>query len=241
MPLDITATLGVPGSASTWVFNVVRELRLSNRGSKTFESFYSDMVDRAWTVFRDHRHLERIVVWKLHEPDASWAAFLAHMDVKLVISIRDPRDSMLSLMERFGETKRGAFDRVSLAFSRIVDCLDHAYAGLRYEDRFFDAPGTVTELARHLHLSLDPAERDRIFATYQTATVKQFGQALADLPGERARRLGNTHYDEVTQIHRTHIGDQRIGKWRDQFDAEDRKRLNAQFRTVLDAFGYDRD
>ncbi len=231
----------MPGSASTWVFNVAREVLLRQAGARVVESFYSDALDRAWPVFREQGHLDRIVVWKLHEPDADWPAFLREARVKLVLSIRDPRDAMLSLMERFGETGEAAFARVNVAFTRVLESLAYPHIGLRYEDRFFEQPDTVAQVARYLGVPIDGADGERIFATYRTARVNAFAGDLDALPGDRRRGQGSAQYDEVTQIHRRHIGDQRVGKWRDQFNAEERRRLTGRFRPFLDMFGYDRD
>ncbi len=241
MPLDVTATLGVPGSASTWVFNVARELRWLHHGSTPVESFYSDAVGRARQVFLDNRDLDRTVVLKLHEPDDGWRRFLSDVPAKLVLSIRDPRDAMLSLMERFGEAREIAFDRVSIAMLRIAESLGRPHLRLRYEDRFFDQAQTVAAIARHLGVDLDDSGRDRIFEAYQTERVRHLGQTLGALPPGRRKMVGTTRYDEVTQIHDRHIGDQRTGKWKDQFDAAERRRLSLGFRPFLDMFDYERD
>ncbi len=100
----------------------------------------------------------------------------------------------------------------------------------------------VRVLAQYLGHSVDEAEQTRIFETYATERVRQFGLALDTLPPHRVKTIGNsTSYDEVTQIHRTPIGDQRIGKWRDQFDAKQRKIVNARFAHYLQVFGYEKD
>jgi hypothetical protein len=241
MPLRVTATLGLPGSASTWTFNVVRELRLLENSPTQVESFYSDSVERAWPVIREHQHLNRSLVWKLHVPDGLWREFLSANRIPVVLSIRDPRDAMLSIMARFGETKQSAFERIALALQRIQESLRYDHVQLRYEDGFFAQPETVAALATYLGVPITQAEQARIFAAYRTERVKHLAQSLDTLPESRVRRIDTMQYDEVTQIHHVHIGDQRIGKWRERFTADERHELTASFRPFLETFGYDVD
>ena len=152
MTIDVTATLGVPGSASTWAFNVVRELKLLRQSGEAVESFYCDAVERVWPVLRDHSHLKRALIWKLHEPTESWTGFLAENKVTLILSVRDPRDAMLSLMERFGETRAHVFDRISLAFKAVTESLNYEHLILRYEDRFFEDLQAVDAVASRVRV-----------------------------------------------------------------------------------------
>jgi hypothetical protein len=241
MTIDVTLTFGIPGSASTWVFNVVRELRMLQHDGRPVESFYSDWVAKVQQVLQDNQQMDRFLIWKLHEPDQHWRRFLSESRLPLILSLRDPRDAMLSLMERFGEAADHALDRVSVALERVIESVEFDHVALRYEDGFFERASTVRDLAVYLGVAMTDAQQARIFTAYQTASVKQFAEQIDTLPAARVRRVDTLHYDDVTQIHRRHIGNQRVGKWRDQFDADERKLLNARFRPFLDAFGYDRD
>jgi len=62
------------------------------------------------------------------------------------------------------------------------------------------------------------------------------------VPGLPAERLKGDPtadlYDEVTQIHRGHIGDGSVGKWRHQLTAEQQEALTAHFAPFLAKFGY---
>ena len=64
----------------------------------------------------------------------------------------------------------------------------------------------------------------------------------AELPAARLRRtVDRTCFDDVTQIHRGHIGDQRIGKQRQHFDATEQAAINKRLAPYLRAFHYDLD
>ena len=233
----VTATIGVYGSASTWVFNVVRELAIAQHGADKVHAIFSDTLQK---VLEDPQARDRHLVWKLHRPDKGWPLFAALTRARVILTVRDPRDAMLSMMQRFGSEMDAACAAVLQALRGIAENSASPHFGLRYESRFFDRPETVRDLACYLGLSVAEAEQRRIFETYRTERVRQFGLAIDTLPPERVKPVGDvSRYDVVTQIHHAHIGDQRIGKWRDQFDAEQRRIVNARFAPYLRAFGYE--
>ena len=241
MPLTITATLGVPGSASTWVFNVVRELQMIQFGAKRVHSFFNESIEQVWHFLIEHPNMDRALVWKLHEANDSWLRFLTENKIGLLLSVRDPRDAMLSLMERFGESYDGAFIRVNESLQRVTDGAGFHHMWLRYEDRFFDQTETVAAIAKHLGVVMPEGEQDRIFYAYQTTAVREFAEQIGRFPSSRFKAVETMRYDEVTQIHQTHIGDQKIGKWRDRFSMEERHRLTSLFEPFLHSMGYDLD
>jgi len=233
----ITATLGLPGSASTWVFNVARELVIAQHGANAVHSVFSDQVQ---PVLEDAHAQQRYIVWKLHQPEPNWQSFARQMQAKIILSLRDPRDAMLSLMRRFNYDVAEACGTMRRSLRSIEELAKDGHPVLRYEDRFFERPVTVGAIAGHIGVALGDAERARIFATYETETVRQFGRRLDSLPPERIKTIeGSTRYDAVTQIHGGHIGDQRIGKWREEFDHTQRRTVTALLSPWLQTLGYD--
>ena len=241
MPLAVTATLGVPGSASTWVFNVVRELQMIQFGPKRVHSFFNRSVEKIWDFLIQHPHADVALVWKLHEANRFWSQFLIENKIGLLLSVRDPRDAMLSLMERFGESYDGALHRVSDSMQSITNAVNYEHMWLRYEDRFFDRTETVAAIAEYLGVVMPEGEQERIFSTYQTIAIRSFAEHIENLLPSRLKGDEATRYDETTQIHRTHIGDQKIGKWRDRFSMDERHRLTSHFEPFLSSMGYDLD
>ncbi len=233
----VTATLGVYGSASTWVFNVLRELRIAQFGADRVHATFSASVQQ---VLEDPKARDRHIVWKLHRADESWHTFAALAQARIVLTIRDPRDAMLSIMQRFGVGLNEACGQIVHALKRVAENTAEGHLGLRYEDGFFDKPETVRALAQYLGCAVSEADQARIFAAYTSENIKQFSRALDTLPASRLKSIGDwTCFDEVTQIHRAHIGDQRVGKWRDQFDAGQQAAINTRLAPYLRAFGYD--
>jgi hypothetical protein len=233
----VTATLGVYGSASTWVFNVLRELSLVHYGAERVHAVFSDSVPQ---VLQDPKARDRHIVWKLHRADACWQTFAALAGARMVLTIRDPRDAMASIMQRFGVGLNAACADVVHTMMRVAENAADGHATLRYENRFFERPETVGALADYFGCTVSEAEQTRIFEAYTSERVKQFSQALDTLPAARLKAIGDwTRYDDVTQIHRTHIGDQRVGKWREYFDAAQQAAINTRLAPYLRAFQYD--
>jgi hypothetical protein len=142
------------------------------------------------------------------------------------------------MMQRFGVTFDLATLAIARAMARVAEAVPAGYPGLRYEDRFFDRPETVAALAQYIGVKLQPTELARIFDTYTTEHMSQFAASLNTLPPERIKSGPQTTYDDVTQIHRTHIGDQRVGKWREAFDGAQHKIVSERFAPYLRAFNY---
>jgi len=237
-PPLLTLTLGLRGSASTWAYNVARELLAASCGEAQvvacFANAPADLLGEA-------RALGRRVVCKTH--GFAGLDVLAHLaQARLVATVRDPRDAVVSLVERFGSPLDAAVRGVAQTCQYAAWCGAVGQLVLRYEDRFFDEPEAVARVARHLGLPPDPAAEARIFAAWRTEQVRAFAQSVATLPPERVVSDGRVYlYDRLTQVHRTHIGDGRVGKWRERLDATARADLTRLFAPFLDRFGYPRD
>jgi hypothetical protein len=87
-------------------------------------------------------------------------------------------------------------------------------------------------------LTPKPATILDIFNRYRTESVRSFGENLAALPPGRVVATPVSKLDSVTQIHATHIGDARTGKWRDLPPAT-QAAITTHFAPFLRRFGYD--
>ncbi len=235
-PPRVVVTQGLYGSASTWVFNVARELYLAAFGAGGVLALYSDSLAKVLT----HPELPgRRVVWKMHRGEAEIGGFVELAGPAVLLSVRDPRDAALSLVERFKVAPPAALAAIDACCSRLMPWAERGYPVLRYEDGFFAQPETVAAIAAHLRLNVDAAAQQRIFAAYESEAVRATAAAVASLPAERLEGDAATDlYDRVTQIHRNHIGDRRVGKWRSRIAPDDQARLSEHFAPFLHRFGY---
>lgn len=232
----VIMTIGLYSSASTWVFNVLRELMVAKHGEARVLAIYSDGVAK---VLADQQALGRYIVWKMHFGEPAWEVFAQLADPTILLTLRDPRDAVLSLVNRFNTSVPMAAKAVGMSCNRFLQCAEAGHPILRYEDGFFQNPGTIRMIAEYIGVTVDEAAMERISDRFSTESVRAFAEQVPGLPAERVKgNLTGDLYDEVTQIHRGHIGDGSIGKWRHQLSEEQQTAITDHFAPILTRFGY---
>ena len=231
----LAITLGLYGSASTWVFNVVREILNAAYGPSRVCAYYADAIA---LIFQDGAIPGRFVVVKMHVGDASLPGFVHLAQPLVLLSVRDPRDAVVSLMERFGQDFDKAASRVVQSAQRIYPFAAAGHPFLRYEDNFFARPETLGAIAARLGVTLPAATGNAIFTRYETASVRDFAADVGKLPAERLDGGADDLFDRVTHIHRHHIGDGLCGKWRERLSAAQSDAITAALGDFITNFGY---
>jgi hypothetical protein len=230
-PPRLVATIGMHASASTWVFNVVREALIATVGASQVVSLYAD--ERAQVPDAAGRSM----VIKSHHGSAELDAWLADSGARVFLSVRDPRDACISMCQRFQSSLDHTVRWIARDCNRLLRLAPQGHPVLRYEDRFFEQKDVAKRLAATLGLHPGPAVIDAIFDRYRTASVRAFAGSLQQLPSDRLTTVAGFAMDRVTQILGPHIGDTQSGKWRNlpmQLQTE----LARIFRPFLDRFGY---
>jgi hypothetical protein len=199
--------LGLYASASTWVFNAIREV--AGPGAKTY--FSSGQLNIA--AFAPG--LVHIV--KTHEVDdaATEATLKARAD-RIIVTIRDPRDAVASLMQYHGHEFERALAHVNNAF-RLCAAMatDKRALVMPYENKFFEAPATILTLAAHCGLALAPGQAERVFNALRREAVEQHISALPTLPGVLIDRNSGDMLDPKTHWHTHHKGRTgQMGRWK---------------------------
>lgn len=230
-PPRVVATIGMHASASTWVFNVVRELLIATMGKIQVVSLYADQREQLPDV------VGRCLVIKSHHGSAGLDSWLSETGARIFLSVRDPRDACVSMCQRFQSPLAHCAQWIGNDCNRLLRLAPQGYPLLRYEDRFFDDKDMVKRIAVSLALQLPPEMIDTIFNRYRTQAVRTFAESLEQLPPERLTTVVKFPMDRVTQILGPHIGDTLSGKWRD-LPAHVQDELTRVFRPFLDRFGY---
>ena len=133
--------LGMFSSASTWAFNVVREIAFSLVPDRPVVPVFLDVGDGM------PGGGDGCLIVKTHGTVV--ARELGQRAEGIVVTIRDPRDAIVSLMRH----NKVPFD-IALRMTEVsaMTCspfMVHPRAVvLRFEDRFFDTPATVEQIGR---------------------------------------------------------------------------------------------
>ena len=95
---------GTHRRGSTWIVNAIR-LRAMHARLPLAVSLYSDGGSE---ILRNIPSGTQNVVVKVHRTDQILMTLASLVETKIVISMRDPRDSVVSLFERFSISTREA-------------------------------------------------------------------------------------------------------------------------------------
>jgi hypothetical protein len=235
---------GIMRSASTWSYNVCRELSLRSqiRGSEVTHYGYSNQTDetiREWAAIEKKRGIIVRGVMKAHVIAPGTRRLIARGKIANVFTIRDPRDAMSSML-RFGQEKSEKEKSFLLEYFCYVLKQGLAFLEdghslvIRYEEMVDDPAAKIRAIARYLGR---PIGEQALSAAAQAAGVKRARAIVARLEAEA--QPGEDHFDGHSQLHVGHLNGGTIGRWRDELDADFKARVEEAFAPYLAAYGYD--
>ena len=243
---------GLQSSGSTWLFNIVVALYKSTGQGTAADSsghqagqpsegqslaqFYADSVESFPNL---SRYPDALVI-KTHIPDKSLRLLAEICASSVLISVRDPRDAIGSLMARFKFDFETALRKVVKAARHTVELSRRcAPLILRYEDRFYDDAVTVSRIAAFLGLSVSADEITRIWASLTADSVKL---AIEEMKrqGVFGEEIKPTAFDPDTHWHPGHVGDLEIGKYARTLSHDQQALVVDSTQEYFRVFGYDR-
>ncbi|MBV8976618.1 MAG: hypothetical protein JO261_16190 [Alphaproteobacteria bacterium] len=231
-PPRLVLCLGLKSSGSTWLYNaVIGMLKAAERGRVA--AFYADNLG----MIPKDAGSARFLVVKCHEPSAGLLLLARLLRGTVLLSVREPRDAAASLMQRFRHPFAAVLRDIGREAAQILTLEEKPLLTLRYEDRFFEREETLTVIARALGLRLRVSDRRRIFrALSREATAKRIDRLVA------RGSLANDPdaFDPATHLHPGHLGDGRVGKFREVLTAQEQKQIAAATRAYSRRFGYGR-
>ena len=231
-------------SGSTWLFNVVFEIVKAGlrpkfaKGSAARKTkiaqFYADKVSDFPANAASASHL----VIKTHLPDSSLDFLMRFSSARIFLTVREPRDAIASLMERFHHPFESSLDGVGEGSIRIAH-LRRAYNPpvFRYEEDFFDRRQTVTVIAKMLNVSLSKAEVGRIFERYTKVAV---GRRIVHLArkGVFGEHASPDDFHPRSHWHPGHVGTGTVGKYAAILSISQQRLVLAATAKYCRAFGY---
>ena len=231
---------GLPRSASTWLFNAVADLLRSSAGaapddaSATVEQFHAESMD----AFPELRELPDYLVVKTHLAPPSMRLLWRIAEGPVLITVREPRDAVASLMSAFSFTFDAAFKVVESAAACMVEL---ALLGtpliLRYEDRFFDREETMATLALHLGAAVSTDSAAEIFNSLSREAVATKIEDLTQ-QGVFGPDATSERFDPQTQWHPGHLGSGEIGQYSNVLPPWQQARVMLGTSEFYRTFGY---
>lgn len=231
---------GLKSSGSTWLYNaVIQVLETASESADTrigcaVLPFYSENLKS----FPNGAENARYVVVKTHIPSDSLQFLARFVHATVFISVREPRDAIASLMQRFRHKFSSCLRGVALGADRMVGLSNSGPINLlRYEDRFFDDPEAVSRIAGCLDIPLSLDARNAIFDSLTRHQVRARIEALCK-DGVFGKRPNPNRFDPKTHWHPGHIGDSKIGKYRDLLSRDQQRAVLERTVRYCDRFGY---
>ncbi len=225
---------GMFASGSTWLYNVALALGNELEPRRPVEGrFVFNLADTAGLDTPGTRH-----VVKAHQARRGVSAIATRADAVLV-TLRDPRDAVVSLMQYQGFSYHRALLNVSYAAEACLLLGSSPRAvTLHYELGFVDDPATIDGIARHMGGSIGRARRDEIFNATRRPAIEALISRLEARPTTIRDRDGDI-YDLASHWHRHHAGRTgETGRWRRLLYPAQVNGIEAGLREWMECFGY---
>lgn len=228
--------LGMYASGSTWLFNAAMMIGAAVAPASPLVGRYVDSADGLDSL----NNQAGLAVIKTHDVEEAAVGILGGRADSILISIRDPRDCVTSLMiyQRYGFVRAlETTERSARACSRFVT--DPRAALLRYETGFIDEPATLDQIATALGGTLGVADRARIFADTRREAIEAHIAKLPELPTALRDSASGDVVDTVTQWHTHHANRSgEVGRWRHLLTLADVAIIEQRLGDWMAAFAY---
>ena len=230
---------GMFASGSTWLYNAALavaahleppplEPRRPVQGRFVFDDHD--------TVGLEASPIQHIV--KAHQAKDRVRAIAARAEA-IVVTVRDPRDAVVSLMQyqNFSFYRALLNVRVAAEACVLLGASPRAVT-LHYERGFIDDPATLDGLAACLGGAIPRARRDAIFRQTRRQAVEAFIAGLAQGPATIVDGDGDM-YDRASHWHRHHAGRTgEIGRFRRLLYPAQIQGIEATLGDWMACFGY---
>lgn len=225
---------GMFASGSTWLYNVALAVACDLDPRARVEGRF--VFSKADAAGLDGGGVHHIV--KAHQAKQGVEAIAAGADA-IIVTLRDPRDAVVSLMQYQGFS----FNRALLNVRNAAEaCL---YLGmqpqavvLHYETGFVDDPATIDGVARHMGGAISPQRRDEIFQATRRPNLEAFIARIEARPSAIVDRDGDV-YDLATHWHKHHAGRTgETGRWRRLLYPAQVGGIETSLADWMETFGY---
>ncbi len=227
--------LGMYASGSTWLYNTARQVAQAMYPDTKVAGSYAERMD----VLKRLKPSVLNVV-KTHDLGLPEASFLAMRATRIVLSIRDPRDAVTSLMQHMGHDFPQALERVEKSATFCAHFASDKRAELfTYEAGFTDDIATLDRLAAFFGGTLNAQMREHLFRQSRRDAIEAKIARLEELPTVfRDSRSGDV-LDMDTQWHLHHAGRTgEVGRWQRLLTPAAAREIERRMNGWMRLFGY---
>ena len=229
---------GMFASGSTWAYNIMRGIAGDLwPGRQVRGRFVNTLAD-----MQGLEDASAVHVVKSHDLSPEVAAAMLPLADKIVVTIRDPRDAVTSLMLYQHYPFAMAIKTVADSARYVGGLVDDQRALLlRYEDGFTDDITTLDRIAELFGGTLSPGVRDALFVQSRRGAIEAAISGLGALPqAVRDPRSGDI-FDPETQWHKHHAGRSgEVGRWRRALAPAQVSAIEQEMAEWMARFGYER-
>ncbi|MBV9570240.1 MAG: hypothetical protein JO056_03270 [Alphaproteobacteria bacterium] len=179
-----------------------------------------------------------ILIIKTHIPSPALQFLTRFMDGSVLVTIREPRDAIASLMQRFGHKFGDSLTEVSAGAAALVTLAKSGnHLLLRYEDRFCERQAALHRIARYLALDHGAHLLAKVHRSLHQSKVN--GRiAQLSRKGVFGSRPDPDRFDPETHWHPGHIGDGQIGKYKAVLSVAQSRSVLGRTKAFREVFGY---
>jgi hypothetical protein len=221
-------------SGSTWLYNAARAVAAVLYPSRRTSGHYAEAM----------KGLKKLPpglnVVKTHDLGPAAAGFLEARSDRILVSLRDPRDAVTSMMQHMGLSFAQALRHAEISATFAARYAAHPRATLFiYETGFTEAEENFDRLAAALGGMLTAAQRRELFAATRRHKIEEKISRLAELPTAWRNPATGDLLDRDTQWHRHHAGRSgETGRWRWLLPPQDALQVEQRLADYMRTFGY---
>ncbi len=221
-------------SGSTWLFNAARAVAAELQPTTPHRAVYLETLP----------HLVRLppgpVVVKSHQLAPQLAQFMEAHSSRILLSLRDPRDAVTSLMQHMGQSFPHALlwvERSALFCARYAG-KEHATLFI-YERGFTEQPETFDRLAAAFGGTLPLPARESLFAGTRRHMIEDRISKLENAPTRWRNPATGDLVDTDTQWHTHHAGRTgETGRWQHFLPGDNIRKIEGRLAAFMKDFGY---
>jgi hypothetical protein len=234
---------GLLRSGSTWSFNVCRQLfrQTYKDGSVKLAIGYADGVPLDELIRANQDDSERILIVKSHFPGAYAVDQIESGQLPNICTLRDPRDSFVSL-NSYDEMTFDEIKDYVLKNLRYIDKYERKDKSLfiDFEDMMANSLAAVGRIADYLKLNLSEEIILEVDEQTNIDSARKTMNGLSDRDGSDSVHKVRSHLvDNLTFIHEKHVQSAKSGRWKTELSQDEQRRVNEAFAPWLLSMGYE--